>query len=909
MKKIGELRSILPKEIYPNVRELLDAYVYGKCDYLCISYEAWEKLFIRIVSALVSTMNDKNFNYFMGKVVENVNRTICNLINREIKEGKIYILDNLFIKLKREGYRDERLLAMFLLELNCLYVDFTEAVFNLLKNNSKKFNTILSAVGFKNLSYEEFVTILNKKYKLNIKVIKEDEIDYNELVRKYSNMTYDEIKGLFGNDFNTLPVSSINLLQRYFAGSVSNNFLFLYKASKYINFLIYGYKRKDTRVKISTLKDFYLNNKDKFNREQSLFLECFVFGLKEKTAFYQEYSNCYSHKAYLLNKLEMLYYGIDDIFLYTLAKEQYLEVLAKYLEEMGNFRKDILDDYYGVNGSILSIAELSKKYETTDDEMRDLIKLAKKYCLSLYSNLNHSQKINKDIYMPYVLDEKYTLNSETREALLLFMNGEDYESIAKKINKKDVSTIISKGIQKIDAYRFGIERPRILVREDIIVLDDELKDLAIEEINRHPSESVISEDDKKFLSYYFGIKCKYNLDGEILGGKKLQEKLGFKRDVKAKYKDIAKKLGQRKMGILVPELISIDRERLASILEDPHLPITKEDREIICSLLELNGYPLKSIAELAKEYDLTDKNLKRKYQIALININKYLIGEKEGIIDYDIDIVPNLRYFTLKEREVINDYYVLRLTNKQLAKKYGLSEGQITRIMYRIKTTLYELIKNPNMIRFDYDYYYQVVDKADFPFRGNLELAKRIFSLYIGENSLCRLDTKEIKQQLGIKMDSRSISRMIDRLVLGVFKYKDGIRKENTFSLEEIKDFYKQNANNLSQDEIILFKKFFAKDLESDCKISEDLTFLMLKSKYPEYFDISKASKDEILTVLYKYSGEYSKMVRNTLMFYGNISERELMSGSDINHVFRILNNLDRRLPKNIFMNRTRKIS
>lgn len=907
MGELEKLEGVLKESLFNSIRELLETYAYCKCDFLCMNFNAWEKLFTRIAWSLYK----KNVSslLFTGELVARVNRAVGNFIKQKLYEDKTYLLDNLLFKLEKAGYKSERLLAMFLLELKCFNVGFTEYFFDLLKRNSQRFNSIINMSGFEGLSYEEFVSVLNENHKLDIKIIKYSDIDYNRLIYKYSNMSFEQISELFGDDFFTLSINSRKLLERYFSGLVSNKWLIPYKAEKYINFLIFGYQKKDISVNINSLKKVYLDNKDKFNEEQSLFLECFVFGMQDKSVFYRQYPNEYSHKSYLINRLEMLYYGIQDIFEYTLSKEQYLEVLEKYPEEACNFRRDILDDYYGVNCTRLFIAELSKKYGVTDDEIRYLIKLSRNYCLTLYSNLNHSQKIDKTIYMPYVLDDKYPLNSETREALLMFMNGEDYEDIARKINKKDVSTIISKGIQKIDGYRFGIERLKVNVKEDITLTHEELRDLSIEEINRHPSESVISEEDKMFLSFYFGIKNKYNLDGEILAGKKLQERLDFKRDVSVRFKDITKKLKQRKMGILMPELISIDREKLSSILADPHLPITKEDREIICSLLEINGYSLKSISELAEIYHLTNKSLKRKYQIALININKYLIGEKEGIISYEYDIVPNLKYFTLKEREIISDYYVSGLTNKQIAKKYDLSESQAVRLIYKIKTTLYDLINNANVIRFDYDYYNQVVDRPTFPYRGDLDLAKRVFSLYIGENSLVRLDAKEIKQKLALSISSRAISSMIDRLVLAVFKYKEGIRKENSFSLREIKDFYRNNSNNLSSDEIALFKDFFDKYLESGFKISEDLIYLMLKDKFSDHFDISKASKEDILKLLRQYSGCYPKMIKNTLMFYGNILERELMSGREINHVFRLLANLDRKLAIKNANSRTRKVS
>lgn len=415
MGELEKLEGVLKESLFNSIRELLETYAYCKCDFLCMNFNAWEKLFTRIAWSLYK----KNVSslLFTGELVARVNRAVGNFIKQKLYEDKTYLLDNLLFKLEKAGYKSERLLAMFLLELKCFNVGFTEYFFDLLKRNSQRFNSIINMSGFEGLSYEEFVSVLNENHKLDIKIIKYSDIDYNRLIYKYSNMSFEQISELFGDDFFTLSINSRKLLERYFSGLVSNKWLIPYKAEKYINFLIFGYQKKDISVNINSLKKVYLDNKDKFNEEQSLFLECFVFGMQDKSVFYRQYPNEYSHKSYLINRLEMLYYGIQDIFEYTLSKEQYLEVLEKYPEEACNFRRDILDDYYGVNCTRLFIAELSKKYGVTDDEIRYLIKLSRNYCLTLYSNLNHSQKIDKTIYMPYVLDDKYPLNRDRKSVV------------------------------------------------------------------------------------------------------------------------------------------------------------------------------------------------------------------------------------------------------------------------------------------------------------------------------------------------------------------------------------------------------------------------------------------------------------------------------------------------------------
>ena len=903
MEELKKLKGVLSDNIFKNVKGLLESYAYYKCDFLCMNFNAWEKLFTRIAWRL----HKKNVssNLFTAELVACVNSTIGNFIKQKLYEGKTYILDNLLVKLEKSGYKKERLLAMFLLELKCLNVEFTEYFFNLLKRNSQKFNLLISMLGFKDLSYEEFISILNKNHKLDIEIIKFSDIDYNRLAYKYSNMSFEQIRNLFGDDFYTLSLNNRNLLKRYFLPIVDDNcWHVLYDAMKEVNLLLWGYKRKSLGLDISILKQTYLNNKSNFSEEQALYLECLVFGMQDKMVFYSKYPHSRIKTCELINILEKMYFDIDLLFLKSsdsLTKEQYLKVLDMYPNELSDMEKDVLNYYYEIE-PVLSLDELCKKYDKTNYQLRGLIKQIKKRCLSLYCNLNKEQRIDKDIYLPYVLDMRYNLNPDARKALKMYLvDNMTYDEISKVFNKEAYKLIFI-GLEKIDAYRFGIDK----LNDDTEVFDVTITDDDItEEINKPQIESVLTDKEKEILSYYYGFKNNYNLEGKKLIGKELREALGLKKHHSEKLKAAINKIKKRKSGLLTPEYLYIPKDKLADILQNSHLPISIQDRDIICYLLGLNEHPYKSFLELATMYGVKEAAIRRKYQVAIVNINKYLLGEKEGIINYELDIIPNLRYFHPRDRRMIIDYYRDNLTIKDIAKKYNLTIGLVTYRMFKLKTKIYEYVKNPNAKKFDFDYYYEVVNEPNFPFRGDLELAKKIFDLYAGEKA----NAEEIQEILGLNINTLTILKIVENLAMAVFKYQMGIRKENAFSVQEVRDFYENNKDRFTPEEITLFKRFFNKSFGIDIKMSEDLTYLLLKAKNSKCYNVLSSDKLLTLKILKKFKKQLSKSSIATLMFYGNISEREFMSGSEINHVFRLLNVLDRNLAVQDSVNRVRKIS
>ena len=57
------------------------------------------------------------------------------------------------------------------------------------------------------------------------------------------------------------------------------------------------------------------------------------------------------------------------------------------------------------------------------------------------------------------------------------------------------------------------------------------------------------------------------------------------------------------------------------------------------------------------ELEENEKNLRRRYQIAIVNINRYMLKEIKEKLNYEYDILPNLKYFSNSDRLFIQDFW------------------------------------------------------------------------------------------------------------------------------------------------------------------------------------------------------------------------------------------------------------
>ncbi len=793
------------------------------------------------------------------------------------------------------------------------------------------------------------------------------EINYQDLTERYSNLSLDEILSLFKKTNYELNSDELKLLERYYGikekKGISEEELIID-----INTTVFGFKHQDMKVPNDKLYKEYLKIKYEFTDEQQLFLESYYFGKKDKKEFDLKYPNSSLRYRYyfLIDRLERSYYHILRFFDNTFTKEMYEEVKKKYSDQFSPMRLIILDMYYGVGKEVYTISEIATSLGIDYIKAHDLCRDARNFAIKLYSGItNYRITIDKKNYKKYITNPKYYFVKETRDILEMFILQDlSYEEISKRTNlsKTRISNIITDAIRKMDNYRFGIteildinktklkeflsvyknninkDEVRIVIcryiegmmPDDIasyLNIDIEIvkralshfnnlytsyliKDVKINEeeiiteIDRHISESVLTEDEKIFISYYIGYKNKYNLDGTKLDFNELCKKLHLtKASYWHKYTVVMKKIKSRKIGILKPELLYIERTQLNKLLDDKHLPISDKEKEIICYLFELKGYPYKDLNELPKIFNDNKGSIRRRYQRAIVSIYKYLNKEIDGKIDYDTDILPLLKYFGISDRIKLEDYYKNGLSYEEIAKKCKISFSQVVSTMDRIKINLFELSNNIDKTKvFDFDYYLEAINNPDLPFYGDLDTAIKIFNLAFGMNGEERKGAPEIIKELNLDLQVSAINRVISNLMLSVCKLKDGILKEQTFSLEDVYSYYLKNHMKMSYLHRQYYLRYFNRITNSrninglSEKLSYNIINDLIKDIYPDAFDFSTANYDEVLGLIKKYGKDLKKSTRDELMALYGIRERDFMSGKETNHVFKLLDTLDRKL-------------
>ncbi len=469
-----------------------------------------------------------------------------------------------------------------------------------------------------------------------------------------------------------------------------------------------------------------------------------------------------------------------------------------------------------------------------------------------------------------------------------FIRGIENSKIAeaRKIDLKDVNILTTRFYRNYDIYKSNNTSCEI---EDII-----------KEVNRHKSESFLNDQEKMVVSLFHGIKNDYNFSGEKLTYKEISEKLGISLNVVHHNFYLAiDKIKERKAGIKYPDLFYFERDELDKILDDNRLPISDKEKEIICYLFALKGYSYKTLKDLSEMYGEGKNSIRRRYYRSIVTIKKYLNGEIEEKLSYEEDIIPLLKYFSIGDRMVIEDHFKNKLTYEKMAKKYKLSFDKIVKIMVRIKINIFDLLHEKDVKKFDFDYYLKAIEDERFPFYGDLDTAKKMFDLFFGMKGPQRFGAPEIIKKLNLDCKNSVINNCINELMLDTCKLRDGMYKEKEFSYDEILDYYNRRHEEMAPTHKVYYDRYFDrvknnKELTGRCsKISDYIIDDLLEEKDSNYFRLSKASRMDALRILKAGATlPISQSTRKGLMYYFQISGRDLMNGKEINHIYRIMDNL-----------------
>lgn len=476
------------------------------------------------------------------------------------------------------------------------------------------------------------------------------------------------------------------------------------------------------------------------------------------------------------------------------------------------------------------------------------------------------------------------LTSDMIFKILKEENISEDEGTNKKVSKDFINDTNSKFLNSFNSY---------------LVNDIELSKEVLEELtNKRPLESVISENERKVISYTLALKNFVNPKGVGYSEAEIIKRMNITENQYYHFKNLGlKKLKMYVAGLLSPTDIYMPLDILEKAVQDRHVPISDKERMIINYTCELNGFSHKNFDEIAKITGDSKGSVRRRYQRAIVNINKFLNFEIEEQLNYEADFLPNLKYFNKIDQAFIKEHFEEGLSYEAMAKKHSLTMDKVSAIFDAINARIKDMLGDPKMNKFDYDYAEEVIDNPDLPFWGNLDVAKKIYRLAYGGEVMEKLPMTEIVRRLNLDISTDVAINLLIDFMISIGKYRLGIKRGTTFSYEQIKDYYDRNKDKMDSLRLKSYKVYFNRYEKSVDRrstfVNDTIRYDLLKEKEDNYFKINKATRKDVLNILRDKKHRINSRVKKSLMQMFEITERELLTGQEINHVIRMLHLLD----------------
>lgn len=665
------------------------------------------------------------------------------LVEKERELFKLYI---------KGEYEPNDYLFAHLLKLNIEeYQRIKRSLFRKLKNPPANISNVPYGIFYSAIMKTFGTKIYSIDWDMNLSELR-DNIKY--ISSLWENQSYDKVIKMLNS--NKIPVDSKmdNILRKYFnTNNDTPTYGDLRKAEQEINGLLFGLRKK-VEIPLDKLYNALENNKDKFTEEQYDYLMMRLFNMMPKKVFKKKYPNTTLLNGtgiYIVNRLESLYFNIADYKELNFTKNKYLQIRQQCIQILPAKQVEILDLYFGYKGKKQSVYGIQKTLGLKYEEARDKLSNAKSAAQSIFLNRSSKKIIETDYYIPYILDENCDLNDIHRKLLKGYLiDKKTYDELSKeyKLSKHEVSSNILDALMKIDFYRFNILRKykypkeislkaikegKYTDKEREILLDllnglsrnevaekhhitiKTLENLSSkqtalchnlmvknitpskEEIEKeltiHKAANLLNENERLILAYTYGIKCDINPQGTLLSKEEFNKRFS---NLSSRYnKLLTSAIGTvvgKKLGIDHATLDIVDRDTLKRSLQDPRIPITDKERELLCYTYELKGKSYKDLNELAILYGERATSIKRRIQRAIVTINKYENGELQAIISYEYDVENNLKYFSKSDREILKEKYRDNLTYDEIAKKNNLTSNQVEKLLKRLDSYLRDIL-------------------------------------------------------------------------------------------------------------------------------------------------------------------------------------------------------------------------
>lgn len=789
-------------------------------------------------------------------------------------------------------------------------------------------------------NYQSILEQIKKKYTrsqiFSADVNVEDE-NLLKVEQELKRMSKEQRQSLLEEE--SLSPSQRELIEEYFDDTyryIAYSSLNLVEAKINVQRLYYKGER---HIPLAKLFKVYQDNISLFEEEYQTYLEGTLFSsctgqkVKYNKLFQQREGNT-------LIRLEQLYYQIDNIFQYELPEKEIKRILKEYDYLFTEHEIAVITLRHIKHYSVRETAQLlGVDFEVIRAQSGPFFDKVLNLSLGCFKT---NVIKNEEVYIRYINNPRFEMSEMGRKVCKLrFEQHLDYNEIANILGIKttqQVSNFIGKVTHLVDDHYYNVFNETIYEEEKVYELlenkkeytplekeiciarfvenqnaDTICKNFAIDkkeynriankfinqyinyfaakditkediltEIHRHSSDQVLTEIQQKIIALAYGVKCKWNEKGETLSKKEIIIRLGITEITYANNYQKAKHfLGARKNGIIGAPLGRLSREEIIKFLKDPNIPLTDEEKILLCQIKGIGGKTY-TIEELAKIHNVNNFSIKRRLTNCYVSILKYVEGKKEKQLNFEVDILPLLKYFPLFRQNLLRDIYEKKLTIKEISKKYKYTQHYTLQVVNEVERKILYYLKYPAARKFDYDYARSVLMQEDLPYYGNKEVALAYYIRYFGEDGNPPASRGELIEDLNIG-DNTKTSFMVRDLMIATLRYKDGIRKINSFTKEEITEHYQQYQENMYS----TIRKIFEFTIEKGYRESlihqkppNDLViYELLKRKTDNLIRIEDLSIEETIKLIrenpYHLTPEQLEWVRNNKQ----LPKRIFMSG------------------------------
>ncbi len=477
-----------------------------------------------------------------------------------------------------------------------------------------------------------------------------------------------------------------------------------------------------------------------------------------------------------------------------------------------------------------------------------------------YEPIDYKRNMDYTVYRKYLKEHDLEMDEKTKKIAELMLFGEkSLEETAEivGIQPHEVSKSFIRTLNRIDYYRYGLMKDAAYSTEELLrcvnnmkcsseikiamscyIVDGDIdkalktsglpknkfynkvhllyemcdrlrlesvelsRDEIEREVNAHETANLLTVNERTVLSYLYGFKNEYNKEGIAVGQSEMPTYTSFNLNSIYKFKSRAlTTLKAKKAGYLKAQFDLIDRDVLASTIDDKAIPLSNRERQLLKDVYGL-GKQSTSIKDLSDIYGETTKALTDRLYGAVLTIKKYLNGEIPKVNLARLS--SKLKYFSRRDRQVLIDIFKNGIDIDTISQKYSLALSQIQTIL----NSFYSLDEKTAL---DFDYFYSVVGLEDIPFDGDKNLALEIFDLYYEKSYSPLFIVKQYHRDLSVE----AVKKMMTNLIAAVSEYRYSTKKTThktlaDFDAASMEAFIRRYREDLSESEVYALEHIYS---------------------------------------------------------------------------------------------------